>query len=368
MTKRESLKLRMMCIILTLALTALWGSACDGGGGNGGDTDNEGADNQTADRVVINEVMSVDPAGVDWIELHNPTGAQIDIGYHALRDNKDRDTYIVPAGTMIPAGGFWVVEQDDSGTNGFTFGLGSADAVRLYDSVNELTGSTNWIESDVSPGKSWGRSPDGIGGFKTLITPTRGAANLDLCGNGQIDAGEVCDGTNLADQSCQSQGLASGDLACDDQCRFDFSRCNSGTTQVAINEVVAKWTDVNDVVQPDWIELFNPGAEADLSGWSIRDSADDHIYYLPAGTNLSEGGYLVVSQDDTGAGGFEFGLGKADSVRLYDKTGELVDETSWTDGQAPLNESWGRIPDGTGAFQTLLRPTKGAANTANSDR
>lgn len=48
-----------------------------------------------------------------------------------------------------------------------------------------------------------------------------------LCGNGTIDAGEQCDGTNLNGQTCQSQGYGGGTLACNSGCTFNTSGCTA---------------------------------------------------------------------------------------------------------------------------------------------
>ena len=56
-----------------------------------------------------------------------------------------------------------------------------------------------------------------------------------VCGNNVIETGEVCDGTALGGQTCQSQGFSGGTLACNSTCSgYDTSGCTSGggcTTQ-----------------------------------------------------------------------------------------------------------------------------------------
>lgn len=47
----------------------------------------------------------------------------------------------------------------------------------------------------------------------------------DLCGNGTLDAGEQCDGTNLGGGTCLSLGFAGGTLACAPDCTYDTSNC-----------------------------------------------------------------------------------------------------------------------------------------------
>jgi hypothetical protein len=57
-------------------------------------------------------------------------------------------------------------------------------------------------------------------------TDTNNDTNDPLCGNGQIDQGEDCDGGNLGGQSCVDLGFDGGVLACDPTiCVFDTSGC-----------------------------------------------------------------------------------------------------------------------------------------------
>lgn len=55
---------------------------------------------------------------------------------------------------------------------------------------------------------------------------TTGCQALTACGNGTIDAGEACDGANLAGESCQTLGYKAGSLGCDAGCGFDTSQCS----------------------------------------------------------------------------------------------------------------------------------------------
>lgn len=50
------------------------------------------------------------------------------------------------------------------------------------------------------------------------------------CGNGVLQAGELCDGPDLADQTCETQGFESGTLACRANCTFDYAGCASNTS------------------------------------------------------------------------------------------------------------------------------------------
>jgi hypothetical protein len=124
----------------------------------------------------------------------------------------------------------------------------------------------------------------------------------------------------------------------------------SGTPRVVINEV-----ESNGGVPGDWVELYNAGtAAADISGWKFKDNDDTHTFYvIPAGTTLLPGAYYVLEEAQ-----FGFGLGGADSARLYDALGTSVDSFSWT-AHAAL--TYGRCASGSGPLGATTS-TKAAAN------
>ncbi len=57
----------------------------------------------------------------------------------------------------------------------------------------------------------------------------QGVTGCPNCGNGELGAGEVCDGANLDGESCASLGLNTGTLACAATCvEFDTTGCFAG--------------------------------------------------------------------------------------------------------------------------------------------
>lgn len=106
----------------------------------------------------------------------------------------------------------------------------------------------------------------------------------------------------------------------------------TGASTVVISEVESDNGDPGD-----WVELANTGADAvDVSGWAMKDDKDDRTWTIPAGTVIEPGGYLVLDEESSAnPTGFDFGLGKADQVRLYLSDGTtLVDEVAWTEPAA----------------------------------
>lgn len=46
-----------------------------------------------------------------------------------------------------------------------------------------------------------------------------------ICGNGVVESGEQCDGTNLNGQTCVSRGFTGGTLSCSGSCTFNTASC-----------------------------------------------------------------------------------------------------------------------------------------------
>ncbi len=358
------------------------GEECDDGNINSGDGCSQTCEHEDPRdlQIKINEILAKDSeGGPDWIELYNPSQESVDLEGWVIKDGSDAEGALLPAGLLVPAQGFLLLTQDQE----FSFGLGKEDSLQLLFPGGQPADASSWVEGDAPEGQTWGRIPDGLGAFKTLTTPTPGAANRDggesaTCGDGIIAESEACDDGNTesgdgCDEECQLEeqvvcgdGVLAGDELCDDgnteagdgcdeECRFELPEM----PQVIINELSARALDGG----PDWVELYNPGEEqVDLSAWILTDS-DTEAHRSELGGSLAPGAFLLLIKDQE----FDFGLGSADSVLLFNAQGVLVDMTAWEEEQAPEGQSWGRIPDATGPFQTLEVPSPGAPNIPNAE-
>jgi hypothetical protein len=133
--------------------------------------------------IVINEVLAHSHAAApDWIELHNTTGAAVDLEGWFLSDNdSDLRKYEIPAGNSIPANGYIVFYEDTHfgvsfalSENGETVYLSSGEA-------GELTGYSNQEDfgasnTDVAFGRYYKASTDTFN-FVAMSANTPGAAN-----------------------------------------------------------------------------------------------------------------------------------------------------------------------------------------------
>jgi hypothetical protein len=249
--------------------------------------------------VKLNEVESSGGVPGDWVELYNAGASAADLSGWRFIDNDDTHVaYVIPAGTSIAPGAFLVLDEAQ-----FGFGLGAGETARLYDAFGTLVDSYVWTAHAPT---TYGRCPDGTGAFATTTSVTKGTGN-----------------------DC--------------------------SVAVKLNEI-----ESSGGVPGDWVELYNAGTNpADVSGWRFLDNDDTHVaYVIPAGTSIAPGAFLVLEEAD-----FGFGLGGAETARLYDAAGTLVESYAWT-AHAPT--SYGRCPDGSGAFKATTNVSKGATNDCSA--
>ncbi|WP_084102397.1 lamin tail domain-containing protein [Demequina sp. NBRC 110051] len=210
--------------------------------------------------LAINEVES-NGDDTDWVEVMNLTDADIDISGWTIKDNDDSRTDVVPAGSVVPAGGLLVIDGESSTyPQGFSFGLGDGDMFRLYDGSGELAAKASW---DSHALVSWARCPDGTGDWADATASTKGEPN---------------------------------------EC----------STPLRLNEVNSSGED--------FAEIINIGAtNVDASGLIVKDAEDDHVYEIPADTIVSPGAVLLLTDLGYGLGGSDaVRLFEADGETLID--------------------------------------------------
>jgi hypothetical protein len=113
----------------------------------------------------------------------------------------------------------------------------------------------------------------------------------------------------------------------------------------------------------DWIELYNnSNQDIDISNWRLFDGNDSHVFEFSSNSFLKKYSSLLLAKEknkfleinpdiENVIGNFEFGLGKNDMVRLYDKEMNLID---FVDYKNVL--PWPVIADGSGYSIELLHP------------
>ena len=222
--------------------------------------------------VVINEILANTDAGQsDAIELFNPTNQAIDVGLFFLSDSVESPfKFRIPAGTVIPVGGYVVYDESDfnptpgnPGVNDFAFSSGGDDV--LLSRAVVVAGSVSpFVEDFISfgatfSGDSLGRTPDGTGRLTRLASNSFGSVN----GDAQV-----------------------GPLVISE---INYHPEDPSAAALAIDPLL---TD-NDL---EYIEIANPTSSSiDLTDWRIRGEAD---FDFAAGTSLAAGAAIVVVSFD----------------------------------------------------------------------
>lgn len=92
--------------------------------------------------VVINEILANSGNAADWIELHNRTRSPIDIsGWFLSDDGTHLTKYRIPAGTILPAGGYVTFYED------LNFGATSIDPDKVTPFALSDAGETVYLSS-----------------------------------------------------------------------------------------------------------------------------------------------------------------------------------------------------------------------------
>lgn len=141
--------------------------------------------------VVINEIMAsnsstlADPQGEydDWIELHNITGAEVDLaGYYLSDESNNPRKWQFPEGTRIAPDGYLIVwaDEDGSAPSGLhaSFKLSAeGETILLTGTDANLNAVLDSLEYGVQQADiSFGRSASNADAFQTMV-PTPGSPN-----------------------------------------------------------------------------------------------------------------------------------------------------------------------------------------------
>jgi hypothetical protein len=261
------------------------------------------------------------------------------------------------------------------------------DAIELYDAGTTSVPLAGWwlsddtaTHKDVLPVGTVIR-PAGFLTYRVGASPTSQFLSQDIFLDssganlpGNVDFGIGASGDNaalvapdLSDADRVAFGNATGAVVTAPATGNTISRCPDGTGSWALSfaatlgatNVCANPTDtivkINEVDQAHGIvELTNISstASANVAGFKLTDAAAQSVT-IGAGSAIPAGGYLEVPL------GAVTPAAAADTVTLLDGT-VTVDTASWS---SAFTTSWGRCPDGTGAFAQTAAITDGAAGS-----
>jgi len=283
-------------------LDAYYGDASHWRGSSlfGGSPGTAGAAPQEA--VRIHEVLShTDPPAVDAIELRNHTAGAIDVSGWYLSDvntpaaEADYMEYALPAGTVLPGGGYLLLDEGDFNAGGTGFALSGSE------------GDALWVTSSDGAG--------GVGGWVDHVVFGAAANGVSL---GRYGEGS----SDLAPQRSVTLGEVNG---------------YPQVGPVVLSEIVYDPTGTAGDGDLEYVELYNRSAWAvDLwahhdgqdHGWRLSGAVE---YEFASGTTLGAAETLLLVGFDPGDAALreafvaQYGIGAGVSV-AGGWTGRLADE------------------------------------------
>lgn len=267
----------------------------------------------------------------DWLELHNYGSSPVDISNFRLRDGSTLGLYLVPSGTIIPAGGYMVFCSDITkfdGVYSITNRMGplgyslsnSADSIRIFDNTNTLVTKLGYTDS-----VPWPQGADGYG--RTLESLS--------------DLGNPNDPLNWR------TGCVLGSPG------TSFSPCTN--EKLVVSEI--NYNSMLTADAGDWFELRNIGTTPiNIGGYRFRDGNLSNVYQFAIGTIINPQQSLVVCQNMTlfnsrhpsvtnKVGPFVFSLsGTGEAIRLYNASDKIIFSVFYDDSGA----GWPNSADGNG--------------------
>lgn len=154
---------------------------------------------------------------------------------------------------------------------------------------------------------------------------------------------------------------------------------DAGPAGLVVNEIRASGED--------WIELYNAGSTAiELGGVRVADTNDmglpklDEAAVFPASYSLAPGAYFVIAADvaeplvglqtecfglaaECLHAGYGISASRGETIWVVaaDPSTDILAQAAFPPSAVADGQSYGRVPDGTGAF-VATTPTPGASN------
>ena len=137
------------------------------------EADSEPSTEETEVSLFLNEILAKSDTTADWVEIYNDGDAVADLSGYLLQDSA-RESWALPSGTEIEAGGYLLIWADDAAEEGlhapFKFSK-DGEVVTLLTPSGEVLDEVEFPE--LAAEESYARIEDGgdLWEIRTDITP-----------------------------------------------------------------------------------------------------------------------------------------------------------------------------------------------------
>lgn len=293
-------------------------------------------------------------AADDFIELHNPTCADINLSGWKLRlrnggeKASESSIKVIDKGKTIPAQGYFLWTHsglaetlDADQTTGAS--LSDDYSIGLFNNQGDLLDSMTWGDN---------RNP-----FDAAIAAPNPEDSYAIIRN--------ADGTISAEKNYQPKNSSVIDENGLSVCPQEEKEKEEENIEDATGDPSPPSIHISEIFpapaekdQPEFIELYNPAKNLDLSGWLLRDASKTGKYAFPEGAHIPEQTYLAIYEKD-----FKFALNNSGSetVTLFSPDGQSVSTLSYSGSKKGASYNF----DGKNwRWSKFLTP--GAANIFNN--
>jgi len=326
--------------------------------------------------VLVSElqVASNAQAGDEFVELYNPTPADIDmtgwvLQYHAGSNtdcSKDWTTKTKLTGATIVSHGFYLFSSTgylNSADASFSPGLAAAGAIRLQNTNGGTEAALAWGKAACGNGNPAAVPPAGSS------LERRPGSDVENGGNAYNTGDDYSDFQLRAVPNPQSSASATEDPVAGYTPQAPVGTGSTGGASggtvagassgdpavVELNELLpdpaAPLTDAHD----EFIEIYNPNdAPVDLAGYVVKTGASLSTKHTLPDTVVGAGGYVALISGVT-----KIQLANAgSSVALFDPDGTQLGATVIYP-KAPTGDAWALNSD---IWSWTTTPTPGAPN------
>ncbi len=240
----------------------------------------------TPGSLVISEIMAT-PSNTsstngEYVEVYNPTAADIDLQGFTLRDD-DTNSHYIPTSVVVPAMGYAVlaINADATANGGFTadyqytdFFLSQGDEVVLEcnGTVIDSVDYNSTLGFPVPTGASMSLSPTALD-----ATANDDGANWCISPTSTLTSSTDLGTPGVANGTCQMTTCSSpGDLV--------------------ITEIMANPDSIGDT-SGEYFEVYNTtGADIDMLGYTVRDNGTES-FVVSSSLIVPAGGYAVLGRN-----------------------------------------------------------------------